>query len=132
MINAVVALITNDFYKEEKYILSEKEDSIQLPNWEIDNYKDLENNVKKHISSDIFMDNKLSNGYINPKFISINDANISKLFKNSDKSLYFLYGCICPKLSIKSTNLFWKSFDIFDPSIQTELGIINEVISKTI
>lgn len=131
MIKPVIAFITHDFYKEEKYILSTQEDRIALPNWSIDDYKNLDKEIKKYSNTTIFIDQTMANGYVNPKFISINDENICQLFDDSDKKLYFLYGCICPKLSL-SKDFFWKTFDIFDTNIRTELGIINEVIAKTI
>lgn len=131
IIKPVVAFITHDFYKDEKYILSTQEGSIALPHWEINNYRNLNENIKKYANDNFFTDHTMSNGYVNPKFISINDTNISKLFADSDINLYFLYGCICPKLSL-SSGFFWKTFDIFDIDIRTELGVINEVIAKTI
>ena len=131
MIRATCSLITTDFYKEEKYILSTAEDRIQLPFWDIENYKNLQNNFKNIIVSKVFIDEPMANGYVNPKFISINDENISKIFTDSDKYLYFLYGCICPKLDLKP-ELFWKSFDIYDTELITELLLINDVITQTI
>ena len=73
----------------------------------------------------------MTSEYVNPKFISINDNNICKLFTDSDSNLYFLYGCICPKLLLHTT-YFWKTFDIYDQNIITELRIINDVIEYTI
>lgn len=131
MIKTALALITHDFYKEEKYILSLREDSISLPTWEIDNYKNLQLNIKKYLIDNVFTDKQMANGYINPKFIGVNEENICRLFPDSDNYLYFLYGCVCPKLTLQP-NFFWKSFNILDTNIITELGIINEVISKTI
>lgn len=131
MIRATCALITTDFYKEEKYILSTTEDSITLPFWDIEDYRNLQQNFKNIIVSNTFVDQVMANGYINPKFISINDNNISKMFDDSDKFLYFLYGCICPKLEIQS-GFFWHSFDIYDTNLLTELTLINDVITQTI
>jgi hypothetical protein len=131
IIKPIVAFITHDFYKDEKYILSTQEGSIALPHWEINNYKNLDQNIKKYVNDNFFTDNTMANGYVNPKFIGINDKSISELFVDTDINLYFLYGCICPKLNL-SPGFFWKTFDIFDTDIRTELGIINEVISKTI
>ena len=131
MIRAVTGLITTDFYKEEKYILSNKEDSISLPHWEINDYKDLSNQIKSHIVNDVFTDKTMANGYINLKFLSINDQYISQIFSDSNENLYFLYGCICPKISINQ-DFFWKKFDIYDTEIRLELNIINDIISKTI
>lgn len=131
MIKMVCALITNDFYKDEKYILSTREDSISLPTWEVETYKDLQNQFKSKVVQECFEDGTMSIGYVNPKFISINDENISTLFEDSDKYLYFLYGCICPKLQTNN-NYYWKSFEMLDTNILTELGVINNVISHTI
>ena len=47
MVKILLCFITTDFYKEEKYILSNREDAIILPSIEIDNYKDLANNIKQ-------------------------------------------------------------------------------------
>ena len=131
MIRIACALITNDFYKDEKYILSTREDSIAIPFWDIETYQNLQYRFKTKIVQECFVDASMSMGYIDPKFISINDENISSLFKDSDKYLYFLYGGICPKLEVNS-NFYWKSFDMLDTNILKELGIINNVISHTI
>lgn len=131
MLKFVLSIITTDFYKEEKYILSTREDTISLPILHIDNYKNLTNNIKNILSHDIFQDEKMTIQYVNPKFISINDDNISSLYNDTDNTLYFLYGCICPKLLLHP-QYFWKVFDIYDQSILTELRIINDVIEHTI
>lgn len=131
MIKIVLCLITTDFYKEEKYILSTRDDSIQMPVLDIDNYKDLTNNIVKILDTNIFQDTKMTQQYVHPKFVSINDTLISNLFEDTDKYLYFLYGCVCPKIILQS-NYFWKTFDIYDTTTITELGIINNVIEYTI
>jgi hypothetical protein len=131
MLKIALCIITTDFYKEEKYVLSIREDSISLPYIEIDNYKNLTDKIKDVLNTQIFQDTKMASEYVNPKFISINDNNICKLFTDSDSNLYFLYGCICPKLLLH-TNYFWKTFDIYDQTIITELRIINDVIEHTI
>jgi hypothetical protein len=131
MFKIVVSIITHDFYKEEKYILSSREDSIVLPSWDIEEYSHMEKRVKGYLIDNIFVHNEMSVGYLNPKFISINDDNISNLFPDSLENLYFLYGCLSPKLTLKP-DFYWKTFDLFDTNIITELGVINEVISKTI
>ena len=79
MIKILLCLITTDFYKEEKYILSSREDAINLPSIEIDNYKDLSNNIKKTAVNQFFQDQRMAEQYLDPKFISINDQNISEL-----------------------------------------------------
>jgi hypothetical protein len=131
MIKIVLCLITTDFYKEEKYILSSREDAISLPSIEIDNYKDLSNNIKKIAINQLFQDQRMAEQYLDPKFISINDQNISELYNDSGDVLYFLYGCICPKL-LTQPQYYWKVFDIYDQNILTELRIINNVIEHTI
>lgn len=131
MFKFALAIITTDFYKEEKYILSLREDSISLPTVEFADYKNLTDKIKEFLVDQVFQDKKMTLQYVNPKFISINDNNICTLFPDSDKILYFLYGCISPKLLVNS-EYFWKVFDIYDTSIPTELKIINDVIEYTI
>lgn len=131
MLRFVLSIITTDFYKEEKYILSTREDSISLPSIEISDYKNLTKNIKEQLNNSIFQDEKMATQYVHPKFISINDNNICELFNDSNENLYFLYGCICPKLLLHP-NYFWKAFDIYDQSILTELRIINDVIEYSI
>lgn len=131
MLRAVPVLITTDFYKEEKYILSKEESSIKLPYWEVEDYRNLQHNISNSIVSDVFVDKQMASGYIKPKFISINDEVTSELFPDSKDYLYFLYGCVCPKLEINN-NFFWKTFDIYDTNIPLELKLINNVISTTI
>ena len=131
MIRIACALITNDFYKDEKYILSTREDSISLPVWDVTTYKNLQYQFKSKVVQECFQDASMSMGYVDPKFISINDENISTLFEDSEQYLYFLYGGICPKLETNN-NFYWKSFEMLDTNILTELGVINNVISHTI
>lgn len=131
MIKLVSALVTNDFYKDRKYILSTREDSITIPFWEVDDYKNLKNEFQAVIVRECFKDVTMAAGYVSPQFISINDEYISKLFEDSSDCLYFLYGAIVPQLDLKD-NFYWKSFDILDPNILTELGVIHNVISHTI
>lgn len=131
MLKFVLCIITTDFIKEEKYILSLREDSISLPVIEISDYTNLSDKIRNFVADNIVQDRKMSLQYINPKFISINDENISTLFTDTSENLYFLYGCISPKL-LTSPNYFWKVFDIYDQTILTELKIINDVIEHTI
>lgn len=131
MIKIVLCIITTDFYKEEKYILSLREDSIVLPNIDIDSYQNLDFKIKEIISETIFQDKQMSIQYVNPRFISINDNNVSKIYKDSGEVLYFLYGAIVPKLIIYP-QYYWKKFDIYDQNILTELKIINDVIEHAI
>lgn len=131
MFKFALAIITTDFYKEEKYILSLREDSISLPTLELTDYKNLTDKIKEFLVDQVFQDKKMTLQYVNPKFISINDNNICTLFSDSDQILYFLYGCISPKLLVNS-EYFWKVFDIYDTTIPTELKIINDVIEYTI
>jgi hypothetical protein len=131
MLKFILSIITTDFYKEEKYILSTREDSISLPFIEITNYSNLTDTIKNFLSDNVFQDKQMSLQYVNPKFISLNDNNISSLFPDTENNLYFLYGCISPKLLLNPT-YFWKVFDIYDQNIITELKIINDVIEHTI
>lgn len=131
MFKFAIAIITTDFYKEEKYILSLREDSISLPTIEFTDYKNLTDKIKDFLADRVFQDKKMMLQYVNPTFISINDNNICALFPDSDQTLYFLYGCISPKLLVNS-EYFWKVFDIYDTTILTELKIINNVIEYTI
>lgn len=131
MFKFALAIITTDFYKEEKYILSLREDSISLPTLELTDYKNLTDKIKEFLVDQVFQDKKMTLQYVNPKFISINDNNICTLFSDSDQILYFLYGCVSPKLLVNS-EYFWKVFDIYDTTIPTELKIINDVIEYTI
>ena len=131
MFKFALAIITTDFYKEEKYILSLREDSISLPTVEFIDYKNLTDKIKEFLVDQVFQDKKMTLQYVNPKFISINDQNISELYNDSGDVLYFLYGCICPKL-LTQPQYYWKVFDIYDQNILTELRIINNVIEHTI
>lgn len=131
MIKLAFGLVTTDFLKNEKYVLSLREDSIIFPSFDVDDYKNLNIKSKEIMIHHAFEDEQLAKGYANPKFIGINDEYISKIFEDSDKYLYLLYGCVCPKLSLKA-NFYWKTFDIYDINIREELGVINNVISTTI
>ena len=131
MIKSTFIIITTDFYKDEKYILSTKEHEINLPVFDLEDYRNIDNTLKTKLINEVFEEDNLANQYVKLKFISINNEAISKLFEDSNKYLYFTYGAICPKLLLKH-NYFWKVFDNYDTSILTELGLIHEVIQKTI
>jgi hypothetical protein len=131
MIKSTFIIITTDFYKDEKYILSTKEHEISLPVIDLEDYRNIDKVLKDQLVNQIFEEQNLADQYVKPKFIGINNEPISKIFEDSKDYLYFTYGAICPKLLLKN-NYFWKVYDNYDTSILTELGLINEVIQKTI
>lgn len=127
-LNVIPCLLTVDFYKEEKYILSQNEKQIIFPIITFDNYSNLEKTIKERII-DLFTDKQLSKTYVLPNFVDINNEYISELY-DCQNNLYFLYGCTCPKLK-PVDNLHWCSFNMMDDTIHKELGIINYVIEKS-
>ena len=131
MIKSTFIIITTDFYKDEKYILSTKEHEISLPVIDLEDYRNIDKVLKDKLVDQVFEEQNLANQYVKPKFIGINNEGVSKIFEDSKDYLYFTYGAICPKLLLKN-NYFWKVYDNYDTSILTELGLINEVIQKTI
>lgn len=131
MIKSTFIIITTDFYKDEKYILSTKEHEISLPVIDLEDYRNIDKVLKDQLVDQVFEEQNLANQYVKPKFIGINNEGVSKIFEDSKDYLYFTYGAICPKLLLKN-NYFWKVYDNYDTSILTELGLINEVIQKTI
>jgi len=131
MIKSTFIIITTDFYKDEKYILSTKEHKISLPVIDLEDYRNIDNVLKEKLVDQVFEEPNLANQYVKPKFVGINNEGVSKIFEDSKEYLYFIYGAICPKLLLKN-NYFWKVYDNYDTSILTELGLINEVIQKTI
>lgn len=127
-LNVVPCLLTADFYKEEKYILSRSEKEIIFPTLLFDDYRNLEQSIKLKIV-DLFADKQIANTYVIPNFIDINNEYISELY-DCEKDLYFLYGCTCPKLK-PVDGLYWCVFNMMDDTIFKELGIINYVIEKS-
>ena len=120
MIKSTFIIITTDFYKDEKYILSTKEHEISLPVIDLEDYRNIDKVLKDQLVNQIFEEQNLADQYVKPKFIGINNEPISKIFEDSKDYLYFTYGAICPKLLLKN-NYFWKVYDNYDTSILTEL-----------
>lgn len=124
----VPCLLTADFYKEEKYILSQNDKQIIFPKLQFESYSNIQNLVTKAII-ELFADQQFAKTYILPNFIDINNEYISEIY-DCNNDLYFLYGCTCPKLK-PIDDLYWCPFSMVDDTIYKELGVINYVIEKS-
>lgn len=124
----IPCLLTADFYKEEKYILSQSEKEIIFPKLEFNGYANLQNSVTQGVIG-LFADQQFAKTYILPNFVDINNEYISEMY-DCNNDLYFLYGCTCPKLK-PIDGLYWCAFSMVDDTIYKELGIINYVIEKS-
>ena len=71
MIKSTFIIITTDFYKDEKYILSTKEHEISLPVIDLEDYRNIDKVLKDQLVDQVFEEQNLANQYVKPKFIGI-------------------------------------------------------------
>jgi hypothetical protein len=129
-VKIALCLISVDFYKDEKYVLSLSPDKISFPTFDIANANNLSSQAISSIVS-CFQDQQAIRAFANNvQFISINDENSSKIF-DCTNSIYLFYGTTLPNLE-PNINLFWKRFDFIDESIINELAIIGDTIERAI
>lgn len=129
-IKSVLCLISVNFFKNEKYVLSADPDKIIFPSFDLENITNLNTIISTQITN-CFIDTSISREFsVNNKFISINDEYLSNIF-DTNKTLYLLYGCTVPNIDV-SAGFFWKRFEFTDDSIPNELAIIGSTIERAI
>ena len=127
-LKVVVCLISVNFFKNEKYVLSTNNQNLILPSLEISDIDNMNITITDHINS-LFID-KLKIPELNRiKFISFNDQSVKQLFPNDSNTLHILYG---GAMTHAETNQYWFPFDYMDLNIQKELSIINKTIQHAI
>lgn len=132
MIKIIPCVVTTDFYKDEKYILSLSETDISFPEIEIKDYSNLDKTIVDTILNSMFVDTQMAKEYVKPRLVAINNEYITNKYGELTKdTLYFLYGCLCPKFYL-TDNYFWKSFDFFNNKDLELMKLISHVIEYTI
>lgn len=124
----VLCLISVNFLKNEKYVLSTNPDKIILPNFELVDTNDMTNAINSQINS-LFVSNLRSAELNRIKFVSFNDGLVKNMFAEDIGTIHVLYGGTMPHIE---TNQHWFSFDYMDLNIQKELSIINKTIQHVI
>lgn len=125
-----LCLISVNFYKDEKYVLSTSADNISFPTFDIINANNLSTQARDSVVL-CFQDQQAILPFANnAQFISINDEHSSKIFDCSN-TIYLFYGATVPNID-PNINLFWKKFDFIDESIISELAIIGDTIERAI
>ena len=131
MINVVACIITTDFYKDEKYILSTSLEDIHFPKFDLQNYSNFNTTTNNTIIENCFHDQQMAKGYVKPKLIDINPEYLSHIYDDTNNMLYFIKGCLCPKLILKD-GFYWKSFDFLNHKNIHITHMISDAIERTI
>lgn len=127
-LKVVVCLISVNFFKNEKYVLSTNNQNLILPTLEISDIDNMNTTITDHINS-LFINNLKIPELNRIKFISFNDQSVKQLFPNDSNTLHILYG---GAMTHAETNQYWFPFDYMDLNIQKELSIINKTIQHAI
>lgn len=132
MFNLKIALclISVNFYKDEKYVLSIDSEKISFPTFEVSDAKNLKQKAIEYINTCFQDTNAIELFSENVQFIAINNEYISNIFDCHD-TIYLVYGVTVPNLE-PNNNLFWTKFDFIDESIHNELALIGNTIERVI
>lgn len=121
-------MISVNFFKNEKYVLSTSSDKIILPSIDITNIDTMTYDIKNYIKN-LFIN--ISASHINNiRFISFNDDKVKVLFSDDKNTIHIHYGGTLPNLELASQ--YWVPFDYMDLNIQKELSVINNTIQHVI
>lgn len=129
-VKVVLCLVSVNFFKNEKYVLSTSDSGITLPNFKINNVDNITSMVKEYVSK-LFVDEIRHNNLDRIKFISFNDIKVKTLFPEDQNTIQILYGGAIPNLNV-IPDYHWFPFDYMNLNIQKELSIINTTIQHVI
>lgn len=122
-VNIVLTIITADPNKKQQFVLSDNNEKISFPNFNLIQCNDIESVIKSTISTyfkeSIIIENLL--------LIGINNHNLNQLMHNN--SINILYGLTIPKYETIQS-YYWKPFSFSDISIPNELSIIGETVRR--
>lgn len=126
----LVCVLSVDFYKQEKYVLSINQDKIDFPILELQNLYGIDTQIKNLIK-EFFVDKNIVSDYVEHiTFLGFNNEVIDQLLDTSN-SLYLLFGVTVPHSKLND-NIFWHKFDFMDSNIANELTIIGATIENSI
>lgn len=126
----VFCLISVNFFKDEKYVLSTSKDNIIFPSLYITDTNLMNTEIMKYISG-LFINDPKYGDLSRVKFISFNSSQIKTLFPDDDNTIHILYGGTMPNLETVP-DYHWNKFDYMDLNINKELSIINNTIQHVI
>lgn len=125
----VFSLITVNFFKDEKYILSTNKERIVFPSMYVEDTNTMHTDIMKYVSG-MFISEPKYGDLSRIKFISFNSPQVKGLFPEID-TITVLYGGTMPNLET-IPEYHWYSFDYMNLNIQKELSIINNTIQHVI
>lgn len=125
-----LCLISVDFYKDEKYVLSTNSDKLSFPSFDVFDANNLGEKAIEYINN-CFQDKRgIELFSTNAQFIALNNKYLSEIF-DCKNTIHVLYGATLPHLE-PNNNLFWKKFEFIDESIHNELAIIGDTLERVI
>jgi len=125
----VLCLISVNFFKNEKYVLSIDKDSISLPYIDISDIDNMQQNIHSYIQS-MFLNIKY-NDISRVRFVSFNDNKVKSLFPDDKNTIHVQYGTTIPNLET-TPEYHWVVFDYMDTKLQKELSIISNTLQHVI
>lgn len=128
-LKAVICLISVNFYKNGKYVLSLDKDKILLPYIDISDIDNMQQNIYLYIKN-MFLNVK-SKDISRLKFISFNDTKVKNLFTEDKNTICIQYGATLPNLET-TPEYHWVAFDYMDTKIHKELYIIDRTLQHVI
>lgn len=128
-LKANIVLISVDFDKGQKNILSLSDSSIVFPSVTINSLSDIENNIKNYACS-LFQDPIIIKPYMNTlKLVELHNTYCAS--QSNSNCINMIYGTTVPRVAL-NTNNSWFAFDFTDTIMPNELAIIGKVISYSI
>ena len=107
-LNIILSIISVNFYKEEKYVMSQDANKLVFPMYTPETLYDMKEVISNKIKS-YFIDESFIQPYSkNVQFISINGKNISNLY-DTKNTINILYGITVPYIELKDNH--WYRFD---------------------
>lgn len=128
-LQVILCLISVNFFKHEKYVLSTKDSIIEFPKIDITNVDDIQNIINNYVGQ-IFVNPKVDEIY-RTTFIAFNHKDIKSIYKNSNNTIHILYGGTMSNMETVS-NYTWMPFDYMDANIKKELSLINLTLQHVI
>ena len=127
-LKANLVLISVDFDKAQKNILSLSDNTIIFPSVNIESLTSIEDTINNY-GRNLFQDSLIMAPYINNlKLIELHNQYLSESYPTT---INMIYGTTVPKATVKS-DYYWFPFDFTDTMIANQLTIIGKVISHSI
>ncbi len=128
-LKVVLCLISVNFYKNEKYVLSLDQNKISLPYVDISDINNMQQSIYSYIQNMLI--NIKHKDISRLKLISFNDTKVKNLFPNDLNTIHVQYGATLPNLET-APEYHWVTFDYINTKIYKELDIINQTLQHVI